>query len=141
LIIARDDGQMIRRSEAMIKALGVPDRIAPTEKLQALQQEPQDLEQELLAQLDSLKRRMKAKWIEPQFVDLPEQPLLPHTRLLDPAGTNLRGEIKAALGQILVVEDSQGECVAVDTTSLVGRRILDLPADQGPNYQMALLAG
>src|SRR5690606_17361353 len=36
LIVARDDGQMIRRYERMVARSGIPDRLQPAERLRAL---------------------------------------------------------------------------------------------------------
>jgi hypothetical protein len=139
IIIARDDGQMIRRHEAQIKSLGFPDRLSTNGKLAALSAWPEENLDDLLeAARQSLHRRMRAPWIEPERADIPEQPLLPRPRLLDPAGVHLSGRVVANWGQIIVVSDVDNDLVAVDGQTLVGRRVQSLPAGSAANYQRSL---
>jgi len=142
LIIARDDGQLIRRSEAMVKSLGLRDRVSPQDKLRAMSVNcsPEELQEELAETLATLQRRMRSKWIEPFLAELPDHPPLPHTRLLEVANLDIHGQVVDTVGQLVIIRDQAGEHLAVDGTSLIGREISELDKEQGANYQMALLA-
>lgn len=139
IIIARDDGQMIRRHEAQIRSLGLPDRLSLNSKLRALSTAPeQDLIQLLHQTMEGLQRRMRAPWIEPQIAEIEPQPILPRPRLVNPRGLNLVGQVVANWGQIIVINDPSGELVAVDGTALIGHQLGPLPPGSTPNYQPAL---
>ena len=142
LIVARDDGQLIRRTEDMIKSLGIKDKINHHDKLRSMSSDVslESLYEELDEVLKTLKRRMRAQWVDPQRVDLPIHPTLPHTRMMNTAGLSIHGAVEDTVGQLIVLKDEAGEYVAIDGSSLVGRYIDDLDKEESSNYQMSLLA-
>lgn len=143
IICGRDDGQMVRRAEAQIKRIsGIPDRLQTTEKLRHLTVagDTQKMEEEMIDVLAGLKRRMRAKWIEPERVALPQVEVLPVApRLLDlKPGVTLRGEIEAISGQVALVRSDANELVAIEAPALAGYELEPLAAHQGSNGQLSL---
>lgn len=143
LIIARDDGQMVRRLEKMVSKTGIPDRIPPGQKISALTErgEPGQLAEELLSALAGIRHRVRGQWLRtPELLEIPEFPALPHRPLeLQPEGLALRGQVRGVIGQHLIVSREADELVAVDATALHGYRLRPLSADEGSSGQAALL--
>lgn len=144
IIIARDDGQMIRRVESQIRRRGgVPDRVQPREKLYALTQAASvdDLRAELKQLAGELRPRISGRWLD-QFeaIDLPTLPQLDQIpRLLSVSdGMRLRGELAAVCGQTLIIDSDTAEQVALEVTSLVGYELRSLQADEQGAGQLAL---
>jgi hypothetical protein len=143
LIVARDDGQIVRRVEQMIRKTGIPDRIPAQAKLGALTQRGvrPELEAELLDALTGLRRRVRAKWLaEPEVVDLDTPQVLSHRpRLLSPApGLAIRGTIRLVIGQSVIIDSDSGELVALEASSLDGYTIEGLDDSEHGSGQVAL---
>lgn len=142
IIIARDDGQQVRRVETQIRKTGIPDRIAPTIKLQALTQKynQNDLFDILEQARIHLKHRIRAEWL-----DQPEQldfglPIVRNQppRLLSPhEGLTLRGDIEEILGRTLIIGADVGETVALESQTLVGYHLRSLGEEEKAIGQMA----
>ncbi len=144
LIIARDDGQMVRRLEQAIRRIGIPDRITPGVKVSALTKrgDPGHLSEELLSALAGIRHRVRGKWIEtPELLDIPEFSPLPHRpEIVQPgAGLALRGQVEAVIGQTIIISREEEELVAVEASALHGYRLRELRPDEGNSGQMALL--
>lgn len=147
LIIARDDGQMVRRIEAAVAALGIPDRISPSERVRALYEggEPEVLERELERISAGLRRRLPpSAWLRPpEPVRLePLVTLDAHPRMLHPrVGEPLAGPIRAAAGSLIILEREDAP-VAVELSSLIGFVVEDhaagAPAASPAEYQLSL---
>lgn len=145
IIVARDDGQMVRRSESQIRRFGTPDRLQLSEKLRLLTVKAPviDLVDELLDLQGGLRHRMRARWLaEPEVVALPELPLLDIApRLIEPRpGLSLRGVVEGVTGQAVLVRNDSGELVALEVSALAGYRVSALADEQGSSGQMALTA-
>jgi hypothetical protein len=143
IIIARDDGQLVRRIESQIKKYGIRDRIAPTEKLRALTQvaQQEQLIDELREELAMIKTRVRGAWLDQvETVALEEAPLLQSTpRLVQPeSGLRIKGQITDIIGQILLVSADTGETVALEAPSLVGYQLRELALDEIGEGQLAL---
>ena len=127
LVVARDDGQMVRRLESEINKLGVPDRYTSSQKLQALVQSrtPEgELLEELLSTLALLRHRIRGPWIEPEKIVFPE-PLQLHYRpdlQLAAPGLVVRGTVQDIQGQLLFIQ-GEGDMIALDGGSLQGYSI------------------
>jgi hypothetical protein len=142
LIIARDDGQQVRRLEAQLRRAGIRDRIPPQEKLRALTRVASvtELERELQQALETTKLRTIGRWIEPEGVSLPPAPLLKaQPRLLTPnKDFRLRGRIVAVIGQTLIIDSDTGEQVALEVTSLIGYQSRSLSEQEAGAGQLAM---
>lgn len=146
LIVARDDGQMIRRYEKMIERSGVPDRLQATEKLRALAEPAADdeLTGGLLRLAERLRARLPVPWLsDPEQLELPAIPALGSPPdLIEPhAGLELRGEIRALAGNIAVIASDRGQTVALEMTRLTGYELEPLAAGELTAGQMALGIG
>lgn len=125
IVIARDDGQQIRRLESAIAQRGIPDRLAPGDRLRALAVDGDvaSLQDDLEQIAAGFRRRLPwAQWLRPtETLDLPPVPVFPAgSRLLRPApGEPLVGEISAVAGQFLVLERSDAP-IALELSALVG---------------------
>lgn len=146
LVIARDDGQQVRRVEAQIRRTGIPDRIAPTIKLQALTQKYS--ESELTAVLEKatlhLRHRIRAQWLdEAEVVSMPIPVLRSQApRLLAPhAGLALRGEVGEIIGRTLMIDADVGETVALEAQSLIGYNLRSFAEGEEAIGQMAFSFG
>lgn len=148
IVIARDDGQQIRRLESAIALRGIPDRLAPGERLRALgvDSDPDALRDDLEQVAAGFRRRLPwAKWLRPtETLELPALPVFPaSSRLLRPApGEPLVGEVSALAGQFLILERSDAP-VAIELSSLVGYPVREVGRGEhhDPNpgeYQTAL---
>jgi hypothetical protein len=125
IIIARDDGQQVRRVESQFRFAKIVDRVQAQEKLRAYTQagEVAKLRKELLNVYAMTKVRIIGQWLkEPEVIDLPTIPLFEHPpRLSTPhAGLRLRGKVSAVCGQLLIIASDTGETVALEATSLIG---------------------
>jgi hypothetical protein len=145
IIIARDDGQIIRRNETQIKNFGFYDRILTSKKLKYLQQyaDNQELLKELLEAEQRLKRRMRANWLEePEIIDLPEIEIpnesQPQLKKFSP-GSTLRGTVIAIVGQGLIIETDNQEVIAIEPKTLTGYNFLALQENQGTDGQLSLV--
>jgi len=143
LIVARDDGQMIRRHETMIRKFGYPDRLQLSEKLHllTLPASQEELESELREALGALKHRMRAPWLKPaETLELPTQPLFVHTpRIVSPhQGMTLRGIVQAITGQTLIIHTDSNETVAIEGSALTGYKVEELAVEQGSSGQLSL---
>lgn len=146
LIVACDDGQMIRRYEKMIMRSGVPDRMQASEKLRALAEDASldELTGGLLRLAERLRARLPMPWLsEPEQLELPEIPVLGQLpNLVEPqAGFELRGEIRALAGNIAVVDSDRGQTLALEMTRLTGYELEPLAAGELTAGQMALGLG
>lgn len=139
LIVGRDDGQMVRRAESMIRALGIPDRLPTSEKLKAheIKSTESELREAVIEALASLKARMRARWVDEEEFQRDYRDI-DNVRLLQPDGLSVEGDVHETIGQIIVIRDPAGELVAIDGASLTGRAIT---SSQGSNYQMAIALG
>lgn len=148
LIVARDDGQQVRRMEAQIERAErgdqkIPDRRSPGEKLRGLTH-PVTNEQllaEIRERLPRLRLRVLGQWLkEPEELELPELPLLESPpRILAPkVGLRLRGKIFAVAGAILIVDLDTGERVALEVASLIGYQLRALAQEEVAGGQLAL---
>jgi hypothetical protein len=145
IVIARDDGQIIRRSETQIKNFGLYDRILTSKKLQYLQQQTDSdqLYKELFEVQEKLKRRMRANWLEdPEIIDLPEIKIpdntQPRLKKFFP-GSTLRGRVVAIVGQGLIIETDNRETIAIEPKTLTGYNFLFLKDKQGTDGQLSLI--
>jgi len=143
LIVARDDGQIVRRVEQMIRKSGIPDRVDANTKLAALTQRGlrPELEAELLDAATSLRRRMRASWIDdPEIIDLPSPELLSRRpRLIAPAaGLAVRAEIRLTVGQLVIADSDADELIAIEASSLAGYRLVPLADGEHGSGQVAL---
>ena len=142
LIVARADGQIIRRYEQMIRKSGIPDRLSPSEKLSALAGEEtvHELEGELERRLASIKKRLPIPWMsEPETLKLAVIPPLGRPRLLSaPGAASLRGRIAAMAGNIIVLASDRGEELAIEAQSLVGYELAPLEDGEQTAGQMAM---
>lgn len=145
IVIARDDGQKIRRAESQIRRFGIPDRLQMREKLGLLTVSATvaELEEELLDAFGGIRLRMRASWLkEPEVVAMPEQPLVEVApRLIGPRPSLcLRGTIEAIDGQAVIMRNDSGELVALEVSALAGYRVSPLAEGHGSSGQMALTA-
>jgi hypothetical protein len=144
LIIARDDGQMVRRLEQSIRRIGIPDRISPGAKIAALTQRgnPGQLAEELLTALAGVRHRVRGKWIDtPELLDIPEfEPLPYRPEAVHPEpGFSLRGTVESLIGQTVIVRRDEAELAALEASALHGYRLRPLEPGEGSSGQMALL--
>jgi len=141
LIVARADGQIIRRYESTIKRFGVADKKTTREKLLSLDRryDQQLLLEELYEKLFQLKERMRANWIEPEavFVESRLAIELEHPpRLISAPGLKIEGTVLGLAGQLILIDDGS-QVVAVEGPSLVGRR--SGPGESGAgSYQLGI---
>lgn len=142
LIIARDDGQQIRRLESTIHAFGIPDKVTVGEVLDGVGLgEPV----ELLDQLHQVTARLRLRlvseqWLDPfEEVDLPLRPVFPRRPnvLRAHPGEALDGPVFGIYGQTVVFE-RDGGLRAIDLSSLVGYPIVDEVAGARTQFQMAM---
>jgi hypothetical protein len=143
IIIARDDGQQVRRVESQFRFAKIVDRVQASEKLRAYTQAgtPEKLREELLTVFAMTKFRIIGQWLkEAEVVELPAIPLLDAApRLLPPrAGFRIRGEVTAVCGQLLLIAADTGETVALEATSLVGYDVRALTSSEQGEGQMVL---
>jgi hypothetical protein len=147
IVIARDDGQMIRRHEKMINKFGYPDRLSSQEKLRYLGRvnPVSELDDELIDAYEKIKPRMYAPWIEqPELVDLPEQKQiegLEFAQLWRPNKEKLHslvGEVKAVVGRLVILNDDNPQPFAIDVKDLVGYRVEMAGDDAKTGGQMQL---
>jgi hypothetical protein len=146
LILARDDGQQIRRLETQIKRAGVRDRIPPTEKLRLLAQgfSRAEIETELAEAALGLRHRMRGAWLQdPEPVETAERPMLARgPRLIVPRpGLALRGRLEALVGQMLIVAADSEELLALEAGALVGYELRALERAERTSGQIALAFG
>ena len=150
IIIARDDGQLVRRVESQIKRLRgetgeplIPDRRNMHEKLHGLTQA--GTQEQLAAELRDvwplIRPRVLGTFLaDPEPVTLPELErlaLIPRV-ISAHADLRLRGTVSAVCGQTIIVDSDSGEQVAIDASGLVGYRIRALGADEVGVGQLAL---
>lgn len=134
LIIARDDGQMVRRVETAITKLGIPDRYASSQKLSALSEwrwEEDDLREELFSALALIRHRIRAPWVdEPEIISFGNALRLDYRPplLKAEAGTVVRGVLRGIQGQLLFIEGDEG-IFALEAGSLHGYHLR--PAAEG----------
>ena len=144
LIIARDDGQQVRRFETSIRKTGIPDRIAPTIKIGALSQKYEEKDvRELLSQaLVHIKGRLRASWLEdPEylFFDLPKVRELPPKLIAPHFEMTQRGQVEEVIGQIMIIRSDIGQTIAIEAPSLVGYNLRSLEDNEKAEGQIALL--
>lgn len=134
LIVARDDGQMVRRTETAITKLGIPDRYTSSQKLGALagaKFDQGELLEELFSELALVRHRVRAPWIdEPEIISFETPFNLSYRPPLVQAADSLvvRGQLQDIQGQLLFIENDQG-LFALEANSLQGYRIR--PAEEG----------
>lgn len=143
LIVARDDGQQVRRLEATLHRFGAVDRLSVSERLTAWTRpaRPEDLH----AELETFARRMRARLLDAQWLDDPEPVPLDATgllayrpRLIRPtAGAVIRGDFERYIGHTMVMS-RDGELIAHDLPSLIGYPIAPAGSDHSSAHQMAL---
>lgn len=145
IVIARDDGQQVRRMESQYRSFidGVEDRLSPTEKLTAytLAGSPEKLRKELAEVFDLSKIRVLGQWLNtPEPVELPLLPVLPTApRLLRPgAGFRLRGTVFALCGQAIIIDSDTGERVALEASSLAGYELRALHTSEQGEGQLTM---
>jgi hypothetical protein len=144
LIVSRDDGQQVRRTESQIRRFGrVPDRLNVHDKLYGLTQAgtPATLGAEISATFIKLRRQVQATWLEqPESVALPQMPVLGCVPPLVAAAADLRlrGEIEAISGATLILASDSGERVAIDVDGLIGYTLRELEGDEAGLGQLAL---
>lgn len=147
IIVARDDGQMIRRHEAMIAKFGYPDRLSSEDKLRYMGRKVAEdqLEEELFENFEKIKPRMYAPWLEEaEKVPLPDHPNIdglefatfwrPNTQKLH----DLVGRVLAVTGQIIIIQDDSTQPFAIDARDLVGYRVAPAPDGARTGGQMQL---
>lgn len=145
LIVARHDGQMVRRLESSIRGLGIADRSVNTERLAAMWagDDVASLVSELQQLAKVLRRRLPAeRWLpEAEVVDLPRVPQLtnPVPWMHPSDGELLEGPVRAGVGQWIVFERS-GSLHALELVSLVGYTVMPEAEAITPaaDYQLAL---
>jgi hypothetical protein len=143
LIIARDDGQKVRRIEAQIKRCGIPDRLSLGERLSCLSLPANNdtMFGELERALSGLKIRIHGSWLdEVETIILPELPSLKITpRLIHPnENFKIRGEILGTAGQIIILLSDGGEYLALDARSFIGYQWRQLDDFEAVNEQLVL---
>jgi len=147
IIIARDDGQMIRRHETMINKFGYPDRLSSQEKLRYLGRvnPTKELDQELIDAYEKIKPRMYAPWLDQvEIVDLPDQKAidgLEFAQLWRPDKNKLHsltGTIKAIVGRLIILTDDNPQPFAIDVKDLVGYRVREAGPEEKTGGQMQL---
>ena len=143
LIIARDDGQMVRRLEQSIARIGIPDRIPHGEKISALTEhgEPGQLAEELLSRLAGIRHRVRGQWLDlAELLEIPEFPALEHRPIELPAeDLAVRGQVERIIGQTIILRREGNELVAIEATSLHGYQLRSLRPDEGSSGQASLL--
>lgn len=141
LVVARDDGQMVRRLESEINKLGIPDRYTSSQKLQSLvmHTSKNELLEELLSTLALLRHRIRAPWIEPEKIVFPEPLRLPYRPELVSAAPGLvvRGEVLDIQGQLLFIQ-GEGDMIALDGGTLQGYSIRNATAKDQAAGQTSL---
>lgn len=145
LVVARDDGQQVRRMEANVFGFGVADRSRGHDRLSSLWSggDVAALNSELARAADRLRRRLVgAPWLsEPEVVDLPAvgQLAAPVPPLRIQGNMPLAGRIVTHAGHWLVFE-RDGALHAIDISSLVGFTVQGpaAPIESPANYQMSL---
>lgn len=142
IVLARDDGQLIRRLETTIHAFGIPDKTTIGEVLEGVGHgDPAALTAQLLQIAERLRLRLPdEKWLaEPEVVDLPSQRPFPRPPVVLRAhpGEAIDGPVWGIYGQAVVFE-RDGSLLAVDLASLVGFPIVDEVAGERTRFQMAL---
>lgn len=144
LIVARDDGQLARRTEKQIQKCGIPDRLSFSERLTCLSDEPQPevLWSQLERALEGVQRRvMRAKWLEePERMVLPSLPVVPyHPQTWHIHGdTKMRDTITGVAGQILLTRSENDVLKAFDCGQLVGYRWRPIEDDEIVEEQMQM---
>lgn len=142
LIIARTDGQTVRRWEQMIRSSGVPDRIQPKEKLAALiDDDPTvDLIAELKKKSESLKRRLPIEWlstveeISPERIGSISNPRLTHPSSLG----QISGEVTAVIGELITISSDLGEEISIEARALTGHSMRPFEIGDTAEGQLAL---
>lgn len=142
VVLARDDGQMIRRLETTIHAFGIPDKATMGEVLDGVgEAAPHALADQLLQIAERLRMRLPdEKWLaEPEVVELPIQKAFPRRPVVLHAhpGEAIDGPVFGVYGQTIVFE-RDGALMAVDLSTLVGYPIVDEVAGERTQFQMAL---
>lgn len=142
IIVARDDGQMIRRLENTIHAFGIPDKTTAAEVLDGVGEgDPKQLVGQLLSICDRLRMRLPdEKWLDtPEILELPVQKPFPRRPAVLRAhpGEAIDGPVYGIYGQTVVFE-RDGGLLAVDLSTLVGFPIVDEVAGERTSFQMAL---
>ena len=151
IIVAQNDGQMIRRYEALITKFGYIDRLTSSEKLGYLSRSAstEELLVELHQALDTIRLRMNATWIEPEVIELPDYPSIPgleFSKLWKPnkkgdSASILKAEIVNITGRLLILKDldaNNQQPIAVDVKDLVGYRVQPASEDSYTSGQMQL---
>jgi hypothetical protein len=140
VVVAREDGQIVRRVENQIKRIGIPDRIAPGIKLDSLTKSGKrdQLESELLDALGKIRQRVRANWVDPEPLPLAAVEKLDfRPQQLYPANEfSLRGKITTTIGQMIIV--SSPELFAIEASSLVGYHLGAAQASDPFSGQMAI---
>lgn len=143
LIVARDDGQMVRRTETEISRLGIPDRYTSSQKLQSLvgsRVSEEEMTEELLAVYEDLRHRIRAPWLrEPERIILPSPIALHYRPNLETAqpGMVVRGEVQDIQGQLLFIDNNK-TLFALDGGSLQGYCLRGANEDDQPLGQTSL---
>lgn len=145
IIVARDDGQMIRRHEHQIKKFGTLDRLSTRDKLKYLHEHAttQELVEELESFLKKIKRRMNIdKWLpEHEVVDLPpvdlSEDIFPRLRSFT-EGDTIHGTLLNIIGQALILSLDNGEIVAIEPKTMAGIRFIETENKKYTNGQIRL---
>jgi hypothetical protein len=150
IIVARDDGQKVRRIESQVKRLRADDGTRPIpdkrnfhDKLLLMTHAAsrQQLTEELVALWPTVKPRVLGQFLPAvEIVDLPALALLGQVpRVLSAAADlRVRGTIASVAGQTLLIDSDSGEQVALDAAGLVGYRLRSLDAGEVGVGQLAL---
>lgn len=151
LIVAQDDGQMIRRYETQIKKLGYRDRLSSVHKMQYIGQgasaEEKNLFKELYSSLDEIKKRMRAPWLDKaEEVILPEYKKfqgLEYSALWKPSlkigPATFSGKISAVHGSLLFLTNEERTTpLIIDLKDLVGYYLEENLTDSKTSGQMTL---
>lgn len=146
IVIARDDGQQVRRVEAQIRKMGIVDRVAPTVKLQALTQSYRqaDLVNVLEESFTHLRHRIRASWLDEPEVLAFETPIIRDQppRLLSPhQGMSVRGTVEEVIGRTIIINSDIGETVALESQAMIGYHLRSLDNDEVSLGQMAISFG
>lgn len=146
LVVARDDGQSVRRVESAIKRCGIKDRYSSSEKLVAYAKKA--TEKEMLAEiqqtLEEMHRRVEGAWLdETEQITTSVGHLDSHSDLFDLYdGAALRGTVKQLFGTMLIITADNGSTVVLDGHDLTGWTLRDLEDHEMSSGQLTLeLAG
>lgn len=153
IIVARDDGQMIRRYETQITSFGFVDRLSSSEKLTYLSQNiaVDKLLEEIHEAYEKIRLRMRAPWLdELETIHLPEYPSIHGLESAslwkpkdNPGRAVLKGEILHISGRLMILKDSQSDQpLVIDLKDAVGYEVSPaLPEEQSSGQMQLSLFG